>query len=395
MLPVFLVISAMFQGPWRTPVVVFLAAFCVAQIAFMVTESFLAIGYGFGRRIGWVLLWPFWQYCLVMFSTESLLSLPGRPLPLLTRKRRRHRRGGRPLTGAHPRLTALVCAVALTTGCAGGGARRGTNKMDRNHRARPSAPLPSGGGLKPPPVPEYGAYLGAWFNPTGPERERPWRLANLPRNQVVAMRATVGNLGMLHVYVRWNAPAPVAALQDITAASAVPVLSWGCGPDRSIIEGREDELIRSYAESLRSFGRPVFLRYAWEMNLREAGVRTASPLTDRPASSPPGDMCARSSAMRAHRTWRSSRCPGIARPDTWRSYYPGVDAVDWIGVDGYVLDPDPAAAAEAFPRLFAAFYAQFVNERKPFMVGETGARPGAQAEYLSSIAALLPAAYPR
>jgi cellulose synthase/poly-beta-1,6-N-acetylglucosamine synthase-like glycosyltransferase len=87
MLPVYLAISAVFQGSWRTPVLAFFAAYCGAQIAFMLLEWFLAVGYGFGRRIGWVLLWPFWQYCLIMFSAESLLSLPGRPLAPLTRKR--------------------------------------------------------------------------------------------------------------------------------------------------------------------------------------------------------------------------------------------------------------------------------------------------------------------
>ena len=97
MLPFYLAISAVFQASWRTPVVAFLAAFCVAQIAFMTLEWCLAVGYGFGRRIGWVLLWPFWQYCLVVFSTESLLSLPGRPLTPLAQKARDHLRGGGPL----------------------------------------------------------------------------------------------------------------------------------------------------------------------------------------------------------------------------------------------------------------------------------------------------------
>ena len=87
MLPFYLAVSALFEPTWRTPVFAFLAAFCAAQIAFMTLEWFLAVGYGFGRRFGWILLWPFWQYCLIMFSTESLLSLPGRPLTPLTRKR--------------------------------------------------------------------------------------------------------------------------------------------------------------------------------------------------------------------------------------------------------------------------------------------------------------------
>jgi cellulose synthase/poly-beta-1,6-N-acetylglucosamine synthase-like glycosyltransferase len=87
MLPAYLLVYAAFQGAWRTPVVAFLGAYFVAQVAFMVVQLFLAVGYGFGRRIAWVLLWPLWQYCLIMFSTESLLSLPGRPWHPLNRRR--------------------------------------------------------------------------------------------------------------------------------------------------------------------------------------------------------------------------------------------------------------------------------------------------------------------
>jgi hypothetical protein len=294
---------------------------------------------------------------------------------------------------AHLKLTAVACAVALTA-CAGTGERRADDEKDRDHGARPPTP-PSSEGLKPPPIPDRGAYLGAWINPTGPERERA-RASGVGRDQVAAMHAIVGSsLGMLLVYARWNAPAPVQRLEHVTAAGAVPVLGWACGPDGAIVDGHEDDHIRAYAEALKAFGRPLFLRYAWEMNI--GGARRARCET---AGGPAGFVAA----------WRRVRdiflevgadnvafvwCPGIGRPGAWRSYFPGADAVDWIGVDGYVRNPDPAAASKGFPRVFASFYAQFAPEGKPIMVAETGAPPAAQAGYLSSLAALLPSEYPQ
>jgi hypothetical protein len=86
-LPLYLAIYAAFESSARTPVLVTLAAMFVAQAIFILVTLVLAIGYGFARRIGWILLWPIWRWCLIMFSTESLLSLPGRPLKPLARDR--------------------------------------------------------------------------------------------------------------------------------------------------------------------------------------------------------------------------------------------------------------------------------------------------------------------
>ncbi len=86
-LPLYIALYAVFQGAWRVPVIAAIAATFVGQSLFMLISLVLAVGYGFGRYIGWVLLWPLWRCCLTMFSTESLLSLPGRPLTPFTRRR--------------------------------------------------------------------------------------------------------------------------------------------------------------------------------------------------------------------------------------------------------------------------------------------------------------------
>jgi cellulose synthase/poly-beta-1,6-N-acetylglucosamine synthase-like glycosyltransferase len=86
-LPLYVALYAVFQGAWRVPVVAAIAATFVGQALFMLISLVLAVGYGFARYTGWVVLWPVWRCCLAMFSTESLLSLPGRPLRPFTRRR--------------------------------------------------------------------------------------------------------------------------------------------------------------------------------------------------------------------------------------------------------------------------------------------------------------------
>lgn len=83
-LPVYLVVMAVFEGTYRLPILLFAGAWVVSSTGFMVVESLLVVAYRFERRWGWLLLWPFWQACLVLFSAESWLSLPSRPASLFT-----------------------------------------------------------------------------------------------------------------------------------------------------------------------------------------------------------------------------------------------------------------------------------------------------------------------
>jgi cellulose synthase/poly-beta-1,6-N-acetylglucosamine synthase-like glycosyltransferase len=78
-MPFYLAIYAAFQASWRVPLLVALGALLISQIAFTTFTLVLAVGYGFARHLGWVAVWPVWRWCLTMFSTESLLSLPSRP----------------------------------------------------------------------------------------------------------------------------------------------------------------------------------------------------------------------------------------------------------------------------------------------------------------------------
>jgi beta-mannanase len=82
-------------------------------------------------------------------------------------------------------------------------------------------------------------------------------------------------------------------------------------------------------------------------------------------------------------------CPSIVSPDFAVPYYPGDQYVDWIGVDGYDRQQDPAAViAELLP-----FYQHWMADGKPMMIGETGATTD-QASYLADLASTLPVTFP-
>lgn len=79
MLPFYLLLTAIFEGTYRSVILIFLGAWVVFTVVFMALETVLAVGYRQVRHLGWVLLWPVWQEFLTLFSTEAWLSLPGRP----------------------------------------------------------------------------------------------------------------------------------------------------------------------------------------------------------------------------------------------------------------------------------------------------------------------------
>lgn len=312
-------------------------------------------------------------------------------------------------------VAALLCAVAIVSSCGSGDDEASPRRRTPRVELPPptvTTTLPQD--RLPPPVPATGAYLGVWSNPSELARHGALQ-SSVPLDTSPAVR---------HLYVRFTAPPPVVRLRAIAATNAVPLLSWGCAPEDDIASGAHDAWIRSYATALAEYAAPVFLRYAWEMNLaaprrrcggmhgpagfvaawrrirtifQEAGATNVAFVWCPGAGAGAGSTPGAQPATGARRGARTRRGAG-AQPDArmrWDAFFPGADAVDWIGVDGYVRDPNPRAAPSAFGRIFGAFYERFHGYGKPLMIAETGARPRAQPGYLSNLARLLPARYPQ
>jgi hypothetical protein len=199
----------------------------------------------------------------------------------------------------------------------------------------------------------------------------------------------------VHDYSGFKTPLPTSQLDLIASFGAMPLLDWGgcggthafAGQDAAIVAGKEDTVVYDYAKGLAAFGKPIFLRYFWEMNLSGhaacAEVPPGSQLTPEqlyqdawiriwkifhgqlaPTGEPP--VYATNVAF----VW----CPGTGAQSqgevgSLADWYPGSQYVDWVAADGYSHPPnDPP-----FTQVFARWYEWAKTQRKPLMIGETGA----------------------
>jgi cellulose synthase/poly-beta-1,6-N-acetylglucosamine synthase-like glycosyltransferase len=80
LLPLYLLLTAAFEGTDRNVILIFLGGYVLAEIVFVTLQAVLTLGFHQARHLGWVVLWPIWHEFLMVFATEAWLSMPGRPL---------------------------------------------------------------------------------------------------------------------------------------------------------------------------------------------------------------------------------------------------------------------------------------------------------------------------
>ena len=137
----------------------------------------------------------------------------------------------------------------------------------------------------------------------------------------------------------------------------------------AVAAGRHDAYLGSLARSIRALGRPVLLRYAWDMHT-----------SGRPGSRRSGasyvaawrHVHALFAAQGVSASWVWSP-PAEAFAGSVDPYWPGDDYVDWIGADGFNANGcDGRSGWRDFGRIFKAFYAWGSLRGKPLIVSETG-----------------------
>ncbi len=275
-------------------------------------------------------------------------------------------------------LAALAALASVTTAAVARAATGGP------------APRVSSSALVKPAVPADGAYLGAFVAPHVNEIQAQGDV-RLELTQLGNFDGNIGrSLGLVHVYQPWATPVRTSTLAALAATGATPFIDWTCTSDASIINGSQDALISSYADSLAAYGRPVFLRWFWEMNLTGLS-RTAGCL---------GSLGATGYIEAWQHIWTIFQdqgatnvafvwCPSINGPSFASAYYPGDSYVDWIGWDGYDRKQNPTTTIDQF----LPFYAYWATHDKPLVIGETGATTDQQS-YLATLATTLPASMP-
>ena len=273
--------------------------------------------------------------------------------------------------------TAAVIVVVVVATVMGSHARRPTARS-RATRARPAAPL----------APRRGALLGSFVSADGTG----WSPA-----VVTAREAMIGRrYDIDHRFQNWTTPFPTPADRWDIEAGRVPMISWQ--PDATTLDainaGAADAVIRGRARAVAAFGRPMFLRFAHEMNANWYpwdGTHASTPGThDGPSKYIAAwrhvhDVFVTTGATNVVWVWSPNRTsiPDVA----WNAasaYYPGDDYVDWVGIDGYQRDP---VHDRSFTTLFAPLYDEYAS-RKPIMIAETssveGRVPGRKAAWIDA-----------
>lgn len=264
-----------------------------------------------------------------------------------------------------------------------------------------TVPAAQGSGLAAPSVPPAGkAYLGAWVQPNS-DGTSPTAVRN-ETAQMGNFQATLGRpLAIVHAYEAWHATYPNSTLATLASSGAIPLVDWECGDtDAAIIAGNDDAMITAYANQLKAYGKPLFLRWYWEMNIEGTsanwincaqGSSPAGPTVGAPGYvgawqhiynifKGPGGVGATNVSF----VWS----PGVAGthdPATLQSLFPGSGYVDWIGIDGFSR---PTSGNPDFPTLFGSstygnIYGTlssgtFQSRATPVMIGETGSSGEAQ-----------------
>ncbi len=179
-------------------------------------------------------------------------------------------------------------------------------------------------------------------------------------------------------YFNWGDPFPTdpsneQSVRSIINAGMIPILTWEpfAVNLNAIANGSQDQYIDSWAQAAKAEGKPIFLRFAHEMNgnwyvWNYTGVEPMSLQPDLYIAA----------YQRIYNRFQAAGATNVAFVwcinwesfgPHWDVYYPGDQYVDWVGVDLFNWPRWP----RTFDYMVSACYNEFAS-RKPIMVCEVG-----------------------
>jgi hypothetical protein len=174
---------------------------------------------------------------------------------------------------------------------------------------------------------------------------------------------------ILQFFYQWSDKLPSS--YPTLPQGAIPMLTWRGIDYADILNGSQDTLIGQQADRLAKYGKPVFLRWAWEMN----GSWYAWGGTEN-GNNPANFVLAWQHLHQIFVAHKATNVGWVWAPnwesnprEAWndfKNYYPGDDYVDWVGISGY---GDSGLTPEV---LYGAIYNTYASH-KPIMLAEVGA----------------------
>ncbi|HZD01745.1 MAG TPA: right-handed parallel beta-helix repeat-containing protein [Actinomycetes bacterium] len=290
----------------------------------------------------------------------------------------RNARAARRATQGKPRRSRIIGAAILVPALAGA----------LTLAAKAFGPPPRASQTRP------AALLGAWVK-GGSQTPSSQQAATRQLEAAIGRKLSIG-----HSLVPWGRG--LGSLPALNMAEGrTPLISFGKGSNpRAVAAGVNDAYFTSLAHSVGALGRPVLLRYDWDVGGAAHRVSTRSGSAFVAAWRHVHDLFA-AQGVRASWVWsRDADAFAGARGEVDR-FWPGDDYVDWIGADGFNWNScDGRSGWSGFGAIFKAFYAWGSARGKPLMVAETGtvedpADPGRKAAWYLDAASTLARSMPR
>lgn len=245
----------------------------------------------------------------------------------------------------------------------------------------------SGCTAQPQPIPaddrpRWGAFLPS-VAPTTP-------FGSTPLDQLSGLAGY--RLDFVHRFSSTAGSAPIAEMDLIADASATPLLTlepWDHPGGRQhtnsllarIADGMIDADLRRWREQLSGWGKPVYLRFAQEMNGTwypwSIGVDGNTSAEYRAAFRRVRTIIGGEGASNVSFVW----APNVMTEGTsnFSGCYPGDDVVDCLGLDGYNWGQSPGHQWQSADKLFSNSLKALsrISPGRPILVTEVGSADGA------------------
>lgn len=197
--------------------------------------------------------------------------------------------------------------------------------------------------------------------------------------------------GVLGVFTDFTQRFPAQEALSAAARGAALMISWepqvaGLGSQQPqfgltrITAGHFDPYIRRFARDAAATGRPVFIRFAAEMNgdwqVWSTGVNGNQVGDYRRAYRHVVDVARRAGGTNIQ--WMFNPIVSYPGSEALSRLYPGDRYVDWVALDGYNWGATRPWGWQSFTDVFAAGLAELraVAPRKPLAIAEIGCAPG-------------------
>jgi len=210
-------------------------------------------------------------------------------------------------------------------------------------------------------------------------------------------------------YVHWEEPFPAAEANLVSANGSIPLITWEpwlnnpLGTLEAIASGSYESYVRSFMRAAKDWGKPLFLRFAHEMNGNWYpwdgfhNGESAGPDAYKRAWIYIYRIREELKADNVNLVW----CPNNTnQPNaSWNkivAYYPGDQYVDWIGMDGYNWGWENW---QSFDSVFGNVYNTLTAlTGKPLMIGEFASgtsETGDKAAWITDAFSKIESNYPR